>query len=193
MLHHGSDGDRSHNQNCCDVELTEFESRDSHPRGFADSSKVEDCRAVRVCHSCHVHNQSYDIGNCNTHKDRDDAEKSLAPYVEYYDGSQSYDSQEPVGGGVADSRTSQGESDADDDRTGYYRRQEPHNFLHSHNLDDKGQDKVCKTGYNYTAAGVGSFLVGTKIGIDAGVKVGNCIEAAQESEGGTQESRNLQL
>ena len=156
-------------------------------------SKVEDCRAVRVCHSSHVHDECYYIGNCDTHKDRDDSEKSLAPNVEDYDCCQSYDSQEPVGGSVSDCRTCKGESDADDDRSSHYRRQEPHNLLHAHQFDDSGKNKVCKTSYNHTAAGVGSFLVGTHSGVDSGVKVGNCVETAQKSEGRTQESWNLHL
>ena len=130
-----------------------------------------------------MHHQSHCIRDHNTHKDRNDLKHSFSPDIENNDRGQSDQRNEPVRGCIGNGGRCQRKTDADDDRTGYNRRQEMHNTLYAHQLDHQSQDQIQKTGYHDTTTGIGKLFSHRHICKDAGIQICNRGKAAKECKG----------
>ena len=89
-------------------------------------------------------------------------------------------SQWPVGGCIGDRGRCKAQSDTDDDRSGYNRRQETHNASYTDNFDDQGQKQVEQSGNQYTAACVRKFFTVAHVCKDARVQICDCLETTQK-------------
>ena len=193
MLHHGGDGDGGHDQNGGQVKFAQLEGGQAHNGGGGHIGEVQNGGAVGIGKAHGIHNEGHGIGDDHAQQNGDDFEHSLAPDVEDHDDRQGHQRQEPVLGGVGHSGGGQGQADADDDGAGDHGGQEAHDLVHTHDLDDQGQDKVQKAGHHDAAAGIGQLFSVGHVGKNAGVQLRHGGKAAQEGEGGAQERGHLQL
>ena len=195
MLHHRGDGNRGHDEDGGDVELGQdkgvvglgVEERQSEPGGFLDGGEVNQLSAEGGCQ------QGHQIASGNSEENRDDFDHALAPDVADNDDCDGNQGKRPAGGGVGHGGRSQSQTDEDDDRSGYDRREESHYLLDADELDDQGQDQVEKTGNHDAAAGVLELFSGSHVFELAGAELGYGGITAEEGERGSEEGRNLEL
>ena len=131
MLHHGCKRDGCHYQNGGDVEFAQRKFGHAYHGGSRDICKIQNCRAVCICHTHCIENQSRNIGNDNAHQDRDNLKHALAPDIENNDGCKRDKGKQPVCGGIADSGACQTQTDTDDNRACYNRGKKTHNLFYT--------------------------------------------------------------
>ena len=153
--------------------------RGTDPGGFFDRSKVYI-----------VAQDGDDVGDDDTHDDRDDPHHTDAPDVEHDDDDECGERDQPVLLAVRDGRAGEAETDGDDDRTGDDRREVLHDFGGTKGTDDGGQNEVDKTGAGDAEAGVRQELGLSHVLIG---EAGDGGITAEEGEGRAQEGRHLHL
>ena len=193
MLHHGSQGNRSHDEDGRQVELAQLERLNRHIFRTGDFSEIQDGAAVGVRHAGRIEDQGENIGNHDTHQDGDDLEHALAPDIEDDDDREGNQGQEPVRRSIVHCGRRQGKADADDDGAGDDGWQETHDPADAHQLDDQGQDQVHEAGHDDAAAGIGKLLSHGHILVDARIKGSDGRKAPEEGEGRAEEGRDLSL
>ena len=182
MLHHGGDSDGSHDEDGGDIKLGDDELLETHNVGLAHGGEVH-----------LTGDQSHHIADHHTQQDGDDLDHALAPDVGHDDDRDGHQCQPPVGGGVADGGAGQVQADQDDDRAGDDGREEAHDLLGAHQLEQQGQHQIQQARDHHAAQRVGQLFLTGHAGELADVQRGDCLEAAQEGEGGTQEGGHLKL
>ena len=85
MLHHGSDGNRRHDQNSRQIEFGHLERGQAHNVGLSHAGEVNQAAA-----------QGNHIGDQNAHQNRNDLEHAFSPHVADNDNHNRKGSQPPV-------------------------------------------------------------------------------------------------
>ena len=180
MLHHGSDSDRCHCKNGCDIKFAEEEFRNTNNRCACYSCKTEDSTSICVCHACCIHDQGYYIRHYNTHQNRNNTEHADSPDIKENNSSKCHQGKQPVLGCIADSRWCKAETNADNDRTGYNRRQITHNSFYTDRLYDQGKNQIQKSCHKYTATCIWKLLSIGHVSKDSCVQLCHCGKSAQK-------------
>ena len=182
VLHHGGDGDGRHHKDGSDIKLGNHKVLQAHQLGFVHSGEVH-----------LAEDQRHDVADHHAQQDGDDLDHALAPDVGHDNDHDGHQCQPPVGGRVIDGGTGQVQTDQDDDGAGDDGREEPHDLLGAHQLEQQGQHQIQQSGHHNAAQCVGQLLLAGHVGELTDVQLRHSLKAAQEGKGGTQESRHLKL
>ena len=182
VLHHGGDGDGRHDQDRGHIELGQDELLQTHEVGAGHLGEVH-----------LTGDQRYDVRAHHAQQDGDDLDHALAPDVGHDDDGDGHQCQPPAGGGVGHGGAGQVQTDEDDDGAGDDGREEPHDLLGTHQLEQQRQHQIQQTRDHHAAQRVGQLLLAGHGGELAGVQISHRLEAAQEREGGAQEGGHLEL
>ena len=191
MLHHGSqrdghDGhDGGHQQTMVQVG-TEDREGGLMPHNGKTYPVCLAHQGNQVLPGGRIHNHGEDIGADHTQQDGNDLHHALAPDIAGHHDQDGNQSHPPVVGAVGDGGAGEGQTDADDDRSGDNGGEVAHDLLGTELLKEEGQDQVHKAGAGNTEAGIGKQSIAA---IAAHGPDG--IVAADKSEGGAQERGDL--
>ena len=197
MLHHGGNGDGSHDKDGGQVKLGDDKGLNAHQLSTHHTGVVDEgddvAGGVQGGGPQGVGDKGHHIGPHHAQQDGDDLDHALAPDIGHHDDGHGHDGQPPAGGGVGHGGGGQVQADEDDDGAGDHGGQEAHDLLHTHQLDDTGQNHIQQAGHHNTAQGVLELFGGGHVGVLASGQFTDGLEAAQEGEGGAQEGGHLQL
>ena len=197
VLHHGGDGDGGHDQNGGDVKLGDDELLQTHEVGTLDGGEVDqglhDAVSVRQLRAAGGGDECHDVRAHHAQQNGNDLDHALTPDVGDDDDGDSHQSQPPAGGGVGHGGAGQVQADEDDDGAGNDGREEPHDLLGAHQLEQQRQHQIQQTRDHHAAQCVGQLLLAGHGGELAAVQIGYRLEAAQKGEGGAQEGGYLKL
>ena len=205
MLHHGGNGNRRHNQNAGEVKLgnrtgevgdERLEAQQAHALQSAEVQHGAGSAGSSVCdNGCAkgVGNNRHNIRAHHAQKNGDNFDHAFAPDVGRHNDGHGHHCQPPAGGSVVYCGGSQVQADEDDNGACYHRRQEAHDLLHAHRLNNSGQDHIEEARHHDAAHSVLELFSRLHGGILAGAHFCHGLETAQECKGGTQERGNLHL
>ena len=94
------------------------------------------------------------VGDYNADEDGDDLDHALAPHIANDNHNDGDDGHQPVGAAVVDGGRGKDQADGDDDGTGDDGREEAHDLVDAHGLDDAGQNDIHQARNRHGKAGV---------------------------------------
>ena len=144
VFHHGSDGDGGHDEDGGDVKLGDDELLQAHKVGLTNLGEVH-----------LTEDQRNHIADHHTQQDRDDLDHALAPDVGHDDDHDGHQCQPPVRRGTGDGGAGQVQADQDDDRAGDDGREEAHDLLGAHQLEQQRQHQIQQACHHDAAQRVG--------------------------------------
>ena len=200
VLHHSGQG-QGHDGHCrgqehASVQIGAAEQAEEGVlklEGQADPGGVGQGLELSRVHGVHAGDLADDghgVGAHHAQQDGDDLHHALAPYIAAHHNGDGDEGNGPVVSAVGDSGGGEGQADADDHGTGDDGREVAHDLLGAEHLKEGGQNHVHQTGQRHAEAGVGEHLVVGGTVLQHG---GDGLIAADEGEGGAQESRYLAL
>ena len=195
VLHHGSDGDGSHDQHGGHVELGDDELLEADQVGLTHGGEVHqglhDAVGIRQLGTAGGGDDRHNVAAYHAQQDGDDLHHALAPDIGHHDDGHGHQGQPPAGGGVFDGGAGEVQADHDDHGAGDDGGEVTHDRLGPQHLKEQSQHQIQETGDDDAAQSVGQLQFGVQPVI--GGHGGHGGEAAQVGKGGTKESGDLEL